>query len=156
MSSSRSTLASTLADATEEHLRSALIIVVTGGVVGCSAAKDSRPTSSGAVSQSWLPSRMTRSGVRGSAARARRPAERSAAMMPTWSISAALACPTAYPMDQRWIRGTRARRAAGASSFESRTPVGAERTDSSIRTTPTVTGPASAPRPTSSMPASSR
>lgn len=29
--------------------------------------------------------------------------------------------------------------AAGASSFESRTPVGAERTDSSIRTTPTVT-----------------
>ena len=31
---------------------------------------------------------------------------------------------------------------------------GAVRDDSSIRTTPTLTGPASAPRPTSSMPAS--
>ena len=75
-------------------MRSALIIVVTGGVVGCSAAEGQQADLLRAVSQSWLPSRMTRSGVRGSgAARARRPAERSAAMMPTWSISAALACP---------------------------------------------------------------
>ena len=92
------TLASTLAAATDEHFRSALTIVVTGGVAtGSSSAKANRPTSPGAVSQSWLPSRITRSGriaSRGQGARV--PARRSAAMMPIASISSAQAWPTAY------------------------------------------------------------
>jgi hypothetical protein len=71
-------------------------------------------------------------------------------MMPTSSISAGVAWPTAYPIAQRRILGTRASRAAGDSSLLSRTPDGARRTDSSMRTIPTETGPLSAPRPTSS------
>ena len=66
------------------------------------------------------------------------------------------ACPTAWAWAQRRMRGTIRSRACGDSSFESRTPCGAERHTSSMTTTPTVTGPASAPRPTSSIPASSR
>ena len=79
-----------------------------------------------------------------------------AAMIPISSISAGEACPTAWPMAQRRRRGTMATRAAGVSSLESRTPAGALRQVSSMTTTPTVTGPARAPRPTSSMPASTR
>ena len=47
-------------------------------------------------------------------------------------------------------------RAAGARSLESATPSGADRVVTSTTTTPTLTGPASEPRPTSSIPASSR
>src|SRR5215207_8395071 len=46
---SRSTFASTLAAATDEHFMSALIIVVTGGVPGPSPANAKSPTSWGAV-----------------------------------------------------------------------------------------------------------
>ena len=48
-------------------------------------------------------------------------------MMPTSSISAALAWPTAYATAQRVMRGTIRSLACGASSLESRTPTGAER-----------------------------
>ena len=77
-------------------------------------------------------------------------------MMPWRSISSGSACPTACAVAQRRNRGTSACRAAGVRSFESRTPDGAARTEASMTTTPTVTGPARAPRPTSSIPATSR
>ncbi len=47
-------------------------------------------------------------------------------------------------------------RAPGVSSLESATPLGPVRVVASTTTTPTLTGPASAPRPTSSMPATRR
>ena len=157
---SRSTFASTDAAATEEQRRSALIIVVTGGVRvasdSSSCTKPSNPTCSGAVSQSWLPSRMTRSGVTGSAASARTPASRNAAMIPIWSISTGEACPTACAWAHRRIGATMRSRAGAERSLESRTPAGAERHTSSMTTTPTLTGPARAPRPTSSIPANNR
>ena len=78
---------------------SALIMVVTGGTDGApSWAKANSPSSSGWVSQSWLPSRMTRSGQRPAAAMeasARIPASRRPPMMPIASISRGQAWPTA-------------------------------------------------------------
>ena len=70
------------------------------------------------------------------------------------SISSGQAWPTPWPRHHRWMRGTMPCRAAGASSLESLTPCGALRQVSSMATTPTLTGPASAPRPTSSIPTS--
>ena len=112
---SRSTLASTLAAATDEHFRSALIIVCTRGLDGqlhvrrraAGAATDElgrelervvavrRAAPAAGVSQSWLPSRITRSGRTGSAASARRPASRSAADDADRVDLVGLACPTA-------------------------------------------------------------
>ena len=89
-------------------------------------------------------------------AKARAAARRSAAMIPISSISSDEACPTALIGAQRSTRGTSFSRAAGVSSFESRTPVGADLVSRSTTTTPTVTGPARAPRPTSSIPATKR
>ncbi len=77
-------------------------------------------------------------------------------MMPISSISCGRGVPDGVGEAQRRIRGTIATRAAGVSSLESLTPVGALRQVSSMRTTPTVTGPARAPRPTSSIAAPGR
>ncbi len=75
-------------------------------------------------------------------------------MMPISSISAGLAWPTAYSVTQRRIGRTSCSRAAGVSSLESARPGGTRPIDGVITTTPMVTGPASAPRPTSSIAAS--
>ena len=126
------------------------------GHVAPSSRKANRPTFAGSVSQSWLPSRITRSGTTSSWASARVPASRSAAMMPIASISAGEAWPTAQARAHRRIGATIRSRAAAVSSLESLTPTGADRQVSSMTTTPTETGPASAPRPTSSIPHNSR
>ena len=138
MMRSRVTLASTLAAATDEHLRSALIIVVTGGVatpvlVGEGEQADvlrrGEPVVV-AVEDDEVGSDAGRGRGRGT------PASRSAAMMPTSSISSALACPTAWATAHRSIRGTIRSRACGARSLESLTPCGAVRQPSSMTTTP--------------------
>ncbi|OLT35244.1 hypothetical protein BJF82_00180 [Kytococcus sp. CUA-901] len=154
MMPSRSTLASTLAAATDEHVRSALVRVTTAGpATPCSP---NSPLRRGSVSQSWLPSSSTTSTSTPAAASARRPAIRSAAMMPWASISSGPACPTPRATPHRDSCGTRPSRRAAERSLESRTPTGAVPTAASTTTTPTLTGPASAPRPTSSMPATRR
>ena len=73
--------------------------------------------------------------------------------MPTVSISAALACPIDQQHDQASILGTSDSRATGASSLESRSPVGGRRVVALTTTIPTETGPPREPRPTSSHPA---
>ena len=75
--------------------------------------------------------------------------------MPSASHSAALAWPTAAATAHPMIFGYSASRCSRVSSFESRTRrirFGA----GPITTAPTLTGPAHAPRPTSSMPHTSR
>ena len=113
---------------------------------------DLEQRSDGADNQSWDPSRSTRS-TGSTAAKARSAARRSAAVRPNESISPAVACPTADSAVQRGTRGPSRSRAAGVSSLESRSPVGAVRVRAMMTATPTLTGPATAPRPTSSMPA---
>ncbi len=161
MSASRVVFASTLAAATDEQVMSALIRMVTGGGSTTASRSATSPSSSnsagaGRLTQSYLPSSSTWSGRTGSWAKARSPASRRARRMPSASISAALACATAQAGAQRRSLGTIRSRAAGVSSLESRTPDGAERVSRSTSTTPTVTGPPSAPRPTSSTEASQR
>ena len=73
--------------------------------------------------------------------------------MPIASISAALAWPTALAAAHRRIFGTKASRAVGVSSFESRRPAGMRPVVWSTTTMPAETGPPSEPRPTSSLPA---
>src|SRR6478609_4963764 len=75
-------------------------------------------------------------------------------MIPNSSISCELAWPTPYDAAHRWIFGASRRRASGVSSLLSRTPCGAVFVDSVTSTIATVTGPLSAPRPTSSLHAS--
>ena len=62
------------------------------------------------------------------------------------------ACPTDQAVHQRVILGKSSSRRSSVSSFESRIPSGAV-TPIGTTTTPTDTGPAHAPRPTSSSPA---
>src|SRR5690625_3275855 len=76
-------------------------------------------------------------------------------MIPCRSISWGLACPTAPARAHLRIGGTSRPRFSGAMSLESRSPAGIRPQAGSMTTTPTLTGPASAPRPTSSMPATS-
>ncbi len=138
---------------------SALIMVRTGAWAGtgdvcavCGSAKASSPRRSGRVSQSWLPSKRMRSGTTPHSAKARSPASRRPVMMPHWSISSGLAWPTPQLNAHRLIFGTMSSRATVVRSLESLTPYGAEREARLIATTPTLTGPARAPRPTSSIP----
>ncbi len=73
-------------------------------------------------------------------------------MIPNSSISAAEASPTAENSTQSMQRGAKATRFGSLTSFESRNPSGIGPTEAEIIVTPTATGPASAPRPTSSHP----
>ena len=89
--------------------------------------------------------------VRPACSSARVPARRRAAVRPSASISSGVAVPTAQPAAQDLIGGTRRSRSAGVRSFESRMPGGGRAVERSITTSPTWTGPAGEPRPTSSM-----
>ncbi len=145
MTASRATLARMLAAATEVHVRSALARVRTTG------RPVPPPEASSSVSQSWVPSRSTRSGDGPTCARARAPARRSAPVSPRASISPEVAAPTAVATAQASIRGTSRSREAAASSFESRIPTGGRPVVASRTTSPTWSGPAGEPRPTSSI-----
>ena len=139
--------------ATDEQRRSALIIVRTGGQGAApSSSSPSSPTRAGSVSQSWLPSRSTRSGTTApSCAMARCPASRSAAMMPIASISSGQACSTAQATATCRTWAASASRWAGVSCLLSRKGYSVARPGRI--TAATVTGPAQAPRPASSTPA---
>ncbi len=75
--------------------------------------------------------------------------------MPHSSHSTGVACPTAQAWHQRPTASKMSSRRASLSIFESRSHGGMERIWTRGRTiaTPTVSGPAQAPRPTSSRPA---
>ncbi len=96
------------------------------------------------------------SGRMPSAVNARLPARLSAVMMPYLSISAAVAEPVAHARPHSFATGTIASLRFGVINFESANPSGTAPIDASIATTPMVTGPAIAPRPTSSIPAMMR
>ena len=87
------------------------------------------------------------------AASARRAASRRPAASPRASISTLSAAPIPTRA-VRWMVRARASRRAGDSRFESRAPAG--RSAGSRTTAATVTGPAHAPRPTSSIPTTGR
>ena len=87
--------------------------------------------------------------------RARRPATRSASVMPQASHSAGVACPTDHASHHLPTASKISSRRASLSIFESRNQRGMVRCCTRGRTTatPTVSGPAHEPRPTSSSPA---
>ena len=147
---SRCTLAMTDAAATEAQSRSAFTWVCTLGGLD-----------SAGVSQSWAPSSSTTlSWIRAPCScnwvSARRPARPNAAMMPTVSTSSAVARPTAECSDQSVASGESSSRRFSLSSFESRSPSGCSPTPAATSDSPTATGPAIAPRPTSSHPITKR
>ena len=88
--------------------------------------------------------------------RARRVASRSAAVIPSRSHSSGPAWPTAQPAHHAATRSNMASLVSSVSCLESRSPFGIRRGDSHSTTTPTLSGPAQAPRPTSSIPATTR
>ena len=90
-----------------------------------------------------------------SPARARRAATREASVMPHSSHSAGVACPTDHAWHHAPTASKISSRRASLSILESRSQGGMERSWTRGRTTatPTVSGPAQAPRPTSSRPA---
>ena len=107
-------------------------------------------------------SRRTRRGRRrrapaapGSCANARRVASRRAAVIPMRSHSSGLACPTAQAVHQAATVSKICSRTCSDSCFESRSPRGRRCGAARSTATPTVSGPAQAPRPTSSIPATS-
>ena len=158
---SRSHLASTLAAATEAHVRSALTRMCTrgAGTAGVVVEREEVGLRRAAepVVRPVQQHDVDRPDGRRDGASARVPASRRAAMMPTSSISAALACPTARASPQRPSAGSKRGRAPRArAAWSPRRPSGRTASSTSTTTTPTLTGPASEPRPTSSMPARSR
>src|SRR5690606_453763 len=76
----------------------------------------------------------------------------SPAMTPWASTSSALATPTARAAPQPCTAPASASRRRCVRSFESRTPGSGSTDQTSAATAPTATGPAMAPRPTSSSP----
>src|SRR5918995_3925236 len=100
--------------------------------------------------KSHLPSSSTRSGRRPSPSSARRAASRCASLMPRSSHSSWVAWPTAQAVHQPAMRSKSASRSCAVSCLESRTLY--TRRSRGSTAAPTVSGPAHAPRPTSSMP----
>ena len=89
-------------------------------------------------------------------ANARKPARRNAPTIPKRSTSLGLAWATWLSTTHCLTGSTRFWRRVGLSSLESFRPLGkTSLVELSTRATPTVAGPAKAPRPTSSMPATS-
>src|SRR5579884_608580 len=131
---SRETLASTEAVAMERHLASPFTMTV---VVP-------RPT------KSQRPSTSTLSTVTPRPSRARLAARRCASDIPSWSHSCSLACPTAHAAHHPARRSKRCSRRSSVSILESRTPY--TRRSAGSTAAPTVSGPAQAPLPTSSIP----
>ena len=145
MRRSRTTLANTDAAATEAHVASASTMGRTTPAKG----------SWGWRSRSIGPSIRSASGASASSASARCAATRSASVMPQSSHSSGDACPTAQAWHQDPTASKIDSRRASLSCLESRSHAGMERLVTRGRTsaTPTVRGPAQAPRPTSSRPA---
>ena len=116
-------------------------------------------SSRGWLSQSALPSRSTTSGRwprAATCARARRPASLRAPTMPWASISPGVELPRAQSSSHCRHGPTRSSRRRADRSLESARPAGkASGVAAPTTARPTVTGPASAPRPTSSIPPTS-
>ena len=100
--------------------------------------------------KSTEPSSSTRSGTTGSASRARRAARRSAADMPSASHSSCVTTPSDQASHHAAMRSNESSRSRSVSSFESRMRYG--RRSFGATAAPITSGPAHAPRPTSSMP----
>ena len=149
---SRATLARMLAAATLAQSRSAETRSSTIGAGRSAVARAPERTSTS-------PSSRIASISSARLSSARRAARVSAGMMPTSSISAGLAQPTDAPAALARIGSTRASRRRAVSFLESLTPSGSSGGRPSMISTaqaPTATGPARAPRPTSSMPTTMR
>ena len=160
---SRSTLASTLAAATDEHFRSALIIVVTGGVDGqldrAEPARRSGPRPRAGRARRGVRARGRPPGEpvvvavedHAGRARTRQLGQRAAAGQPQRGHDAdrvdlvGLGVADGVGAGPAPQRGTIRSRAAGASSLESLTPAGAVRHVSSMTTTPTRDRPGERP-----------
>ncbi len=136
ISRSRTTLARMLAVATLRHRRSAFTASSTCGTDG--------------DTKSHFPSVTATSGSTPSPSMARRAASFCAADMPRWSHSSWLTEPTDQATHHSVKRSNSASRSRSLSSFESRTPL--TRVSRGRIAAPTDSGPAQAPRPTSSMP----
>ena len=136
ISRSRTTLARMLAAATLRQSRSALTRISTLRTSG--------------ETKFHLPSVTATSGITPSPSIARRQASRWAAVMPSSSHSSWLTAPTAHASHHPAIRSNNLSRSGSVSIFESRTP--STRVSRGRIAAPTMSGPAQAPRPTSSIP----
>ena len=156
--SSRATFASTLAQATDTQSRSALVRTLTGIPQALAPSQLCEPSSNMCAPSraTWLRMLCDSS----SSPSARFAAKARQATIPRVSISSTLAKPTANPATQDATSGCIRSRVFSLKSLLSRRPAGQTpsclRFFESISATPTATGPAIEPRPTSSMPITNR